>query len=100
MLRLTLSGYYLAESLFVGQQRFDIQNRSVVQGFKISHLHSLTFDRKNLHYMESDGVRTIRRARAEYSALGIFEVVARMYPQDVTLRPIKPRQHDHAITWM
>ena len=47
--------------------------------------------------MHADGIRPVRGARAEHSAQRPGQIIARVYPQDVAIGAVQPRQQQQLV---
>src|SRR5262245_15952963 len=79
------------------EDRLDVDDRCPIQRFEMAHLHPSTFDRRDLHPVEADRIRAVRRARAEDALPRPGAVPARVYAQDVAAGAIEPGDDDERV---
>src|SRR5262245_23853233 len=79
------------------EYRLDVDDRCPIQHFEIAHLHSSALDGGDLHAVEADGIRAVRRARTEDALLCPGGVPARVHAQDIAPSAIEPGDDDDLI---
>src|SRR6185436_3311869 len=79
------------------EHRLEVDDRRPVQRFETAYLHSTTVDGGDLRPVQADGVRAVRRARAENALPRPGGVPPRVDAQNVATSAIEPGEDEDLV---
>ena len=80
------------------QDRLDVDNRRLIDGFDWSDAQAVPVDRSHHNGMKTQRVRPIRRSRREHARERIARVGTGVNKEDVAARSMKPRDDDDFVS--